>query len=89
MISKDSLYHFVGIKGSGMSALALILDGEGYRVQGSDIEKYFFTQQGLEEAQIPMMPFSADNIQPGLTLSLIHISEPTRREWLSRMPSSA
>ena len=24
-----------------------------------------------------------------LFLSLIHISEPTRREWLSRMPSSA
>ena len=24
-----------------------------------------------------------------LGLSLIHISEPTRREWLSRMPSSA
>ena len=23
------------------------------------------------------------------SLSLIHISEPTRREWLSRMPSSA
>ena len=27
------------------------------------------------------------NVAPGL--SLIHISEPTRREWLSRMPSSA
>ena len=27
---------------------------------------------------------SADKV-----LSLIHISEPTRREWLSRMPSSA
>ena len=25
----------------------------------------------------------------GRALSLIHISEPTRREWLSRMPSSA
>ena len=25
----------------------------------------------------------------GVALSLIHISEPTRREWLSRMPSSA
>ena len=25
----------------------------------------------------------------GAFLSLIHISEPTRREWLSRMPSSA
>ena len=24
-----------------------------------------------------------------INLSLIHISEPTRREWLSRMPSSA
>ena len=24
-----------------------------------------------------------------IRLSLIHISEPTRREWLSRMPSSA
>ena len=24
-----------------------------------------------------------------MDLSLIHISEPTRREWLSRMPSSA
>ena len=29
-------------------------------------------------------------VAPGVTtLSLIHISEPTRREWLSRMPSSA
>ena len=27
--------------------------------------------------------------KPGMVLSLIHISEPTRREWLSRMPSSA
>ena len=26
---------------------------------------------------------------PPVGLSLIHISEPTRREWLSRMPSSA
>ena len=35
-----------------------------------------------------------DLIDKGLShnnidLSLIHISEPTRREWLSRMPSSA
>ena len=32
-----------------------------------------------------------DVIDPAETrlLSLIHISEPTRREWLSRMPSSA
>ena len=33
----------------------------------------------------------ADRVQEqlGEYLSLIHISEPTRREWLSRMPSSA
>ena len=31
-----------------------------------------------------------DNVRAAdLRLSLIHISEPTRREWLSRMPSSA
>ena len=28
-------------------------------------------------------------IKMAVELSLIHISEPTRREWLSRMPSSA
>ena len=31
----------------------------------------------------------ADHCAPSKNLSLIHISEPTRREWLSRMPSSA
>ena len=29
------------------------------------------------------------SLGPVFELSLIHISEPTRREWLSRMPSSA
>ncbi|MGG1291568.1 UDP-N-acetylmuramate--L-alanine ligase [Bacillus smithii] len=61
-------YHFVGIKGSGMSALAQILFDKGYKVQGSDIEKYFFTQKALEDAGIPIYPFSKDNIKPGLTV---------------------
>ena len=30
-----------------------------------------------------------ENLAINENLSLIHISEPTRREWLSRMPSSA
>lgn len=67
-MNRETTYHFVGIKGSGMSALALILHGEGYRVQGSDISKYFFTQQGLELAGIPMFEFDAANIEPGLTI---------------------
>ena len=32
---------------------------------------------------------STDVVSKEMYLSLIHISEPTRREWLSRMPSSA
>lgn len=64
-MDKTKVYHFTGIKGSGMSALALVLHGEGYTVQGSDLEEYFFTQKGLEEAGIPMLPFSADNIHEG------------------------
>lgn len=68
MINKDYTYHFVGIKGSGMSALALILHGEGYEVQGSDVGKYFFTQQELEKQNIKIMEFNADNIHKGLTI---------------------
>lgn len=30
-------YHFIGIKGSGMSALALMLHQMGHKVQGSDV----------------------------------------------------
>lgn len=52
-------YHFTGIKGSGMSALALILHGKGLTVQGSDVPEYFFTQKGLEDANIPLFNFNA------------------------------
>ena len=67
-MNRDTTYHFVGIKGSGMSALALILHEEGYKVQGSDVAKYFFTQQALDINNIPMFEFNADNITEGLTI---------------------
>ena len=35
------MYHFIGIKGSGMASLATILNDLGYYVQGSDISKHF------------------------------------------------
>ncbi|WP_050616083.1 UDP-N-acetylmuramate--L-alanine ligase [Bacillus testis] len=57
-----AVYHFVGIKGSGMSALALVLHDKGFTVQGSDYEKYFFTQVALEKAGIKMLPFDKENI---------------------------
>ena len=56
-------YHFIGIKGSGMSALALMLHQMGHKVQGSDVEKYYFTERGLEQAGIKILPFDENNLQ--------------------------
>ncbi len=67
-MDKQQIFHFIGIKGSGMSALALVLHDSGYRVQGSDVDTYFFTQKGIEEAGIPIFPFSADNIKENMTV---------------------
>jgi UDP-N-acetylmuramate--alanine ligase len=61
-----TIYHFVGIKGSGMSALAQVLHDMDYKVQGSDVEKYFFTQKALEDSQIKIMPFNSENIHEGM-----------------------
>ena len=36
-LGKNELIHFVGIGGIGMSGLALIMSGLGYKIQGSDI----------------------------------------------------
>jgi len=59
-------YHFVGIKGSGMSALAQILDDMGYQVQGSDVETRYFTQKPLEDKGIEILPFHEQNIDEGM-----------------------
>ena len=64
----DATYFFVGIKGTGMSSLALILHDKGCKVVGSDIDKYTFTQRGLEQAGIKILPFNADNIKPGMII---------------------
>ncbi|WP_391558782.1 UDP-N-acetylmuramate--L-alanine ligase [Robertmurraya sp.] len=63
-----TIYHFVGIKGSGMSALAQILHDMNFEVQGSDVEKRFFTQTALEHLGIKILPFQKENIVPGLTV---------------------
>ncbi|HLQ74235.1 MAG TPA: UDP-N-acetylmuramate--L-alanine ligase [Bacillota bacterium] len=61
-----SNYHFIGIKGTGMSALAQILHDAGENVQGSDIDKHVFTQDALEQKDIKILPFSKDNIREGM-----------------------
>ena len=62
------MYHFIGIKGSGMSALAQIMKQLGYSIQGSDVEKYFFTEDGLHSLDIPVLPFDANNIEEGMKI---------------------
>lgn len=62
------MYHFIGIKGSGMSALAQIMKQLGYSIQGSDVEKYFFTEDGLHSLNIPVLPFDANNIGEGMKI---------------------
>jgi len=44
--------HFVGIKGSGTSALAQLYARMGYEVSGSDSEEVFFTDELLSKAGI-------------------------------------
>lgn len=57
------MYHFIGIKGSGMSSLAQIMFDLGYEVQGSDKEDHFFTEKALVEKGIKLLPFDKDNIK--------------------------
>ncbi len=67
-MNKDTIYYFIGIKGSGMSSLAMILHDQGCQVAGSDIDEYTFTQKPLAAANIPMYSFNAANIKPGMTV---------------------
>lgn len=62
------MYHFIGIKGSGMSALAQIMHSLGYQVQGSDVGKHFFTEERLHEMGIPVLEFNPDNIKEHLVI---------------------
>ena len=50
---------------------------------GTDVHIYNWDEWSQKTIPVPMV------VGHEYVLSLIHISEPTRREWLSRMPSSA
>ncbi|MBR3198604.1 MAG: UDP-N-acetylmuramate--L-alanine ligase [Bacilli bacterium] len=62
------MYYLIGIKGTGMSALACILSDLGYEVKGSDQEKHFFTEKGLNERNIEILPYNEDNITKDMTI---------------------
>ncbi|WP_407946507.1 UDP-N-acetylmuramate--L-alanine ligase [Pediococcus claussenii] len=51
-----------------MSSLALILHDEGFKVIGSDIDQYTFTQKGLEAAGIKILSFDPNNLKDGMVV---------------------
>lgn len=51
--------YFIGIKGSGMSALATIMSDRGNNVCGSDVEKVFFTDAKLDSLGIKVESLDA------------------------------
>lgn len=75
-----SKYHFIGIKGSGMSSLAQIAYDMGHIVQGSDEETYFFTQEKLEQRNIPMFYYNEENIKEGYEVILGNAFDDTHIE---------
>ena len=62
------MYYFIGIKGTGMSALACFLKDLGYEVKGSDVERHFFTEKGLKERNIEILPYDEKNITKDLVI---------------------
>ena len=59
--------HFIGIKGVGMTSLALAMQDLGYNVSGSDTEEVFVTDAILKEREIPLSLIS-DSLPPNLDL---------------------
>lgn len=62
------MYYFIGIKGAGMSALAVILKQLGYTVSGSDIDKHFFTETELINNNIPFYVYNENNVKEDFTI---------------------
>lgn len=56
-------WHFIGIKGAGMTALAELFQGSKKRVTGSDTAEVFYTDAILQRLNIPVSsPFNPVNI---------------------------
>ena len=55
--------HMIGIKGTGMAALAELLVSRGAKLTGSDVSDEFYTDALLRKLHIPVSsPFAPSNI---------------------------
>ena len=62
------MIHFIGIKGTGMAALACMLHDFDIAVQGSDLTKHFFTEEPLNARGINVKEFNPTNIEDNMTV---------------------
>ena len=62
------MFYFIGIKGSGMAALAVMLKEIGNEVMGSDLDKHFFTEDELIKHDIKIVNFDPNNIKDNYTV---------------------
>ena len=60
--------HFVGIKGTGMTALVEICHARKAIISGSDVEDRFYTDEILEKIGIKAKTFSKDNVDSSINL---------------------
>lgn len=58
MNAENRSIYIIGIKGQGMTALALVLRGRGWNVEGSDVADEFSTDVVLQSHHIPVHAFS-------------------------------
>jgi len=63
-----SRIHLVGVKGTGVCALAELLVGSGAVVTGSDVDDVFYTDEVLAAIGVPVSPFSAANVTADVDL---------------------
>jgi len=61
-------YYFIGIKGTGMASLALMLHNLGNEVMGSDLKNHFFTEDELLKKGIKILEFNPKNIKDNYTV---------------------
>ena len=73
-------YHFIGIKGSGMSALASMLHDLGNEVQGSDVTHHLFTEDALRKKNIKILPFDENNIEKDMIVVIGNAFDETNIE---------
>lgn len=61
---KGFAVHLIGVKGTGMCALAEFLVASGADVTGSDVEEEFYTDSILAELGVPVLPFGRGVLSP-------------------------